>query len=50
MNGALQLGWKMGLEPTTPGTTIQCSDLLSYSHHFQECKFKYFFTRGTTPL
>lgn len=27
------LGWKMGFEPTTPGTTIQCSNLLSYIHH-----------------
>ena len=26
-------GWKMGFEPTTPGTTIQCSNQLSYIHH-----------------
>ena len=26
-------GWKMGFEPTTPGTTIQCSNRLSYIHH-----------------
>ena len=26
-------GWLMGFEPTTPGTTIQCSNQLSYSHH-----------------
>ena len=25
-------GWLMGFEPTTPGTTIQCSNQLSYSH------------------
>jgi hypothetical protein len=27
-------GWKMGLEPTTYGTTIRRSNLLSYIHHF----------------
>ena len=26
------LGWIMGFEPTTPGTTIQCSNQLSYIH------------------
>ena len=26
------LGWVMGLEPTTPGTTIRCSNQLSYTH------------------
>ncbi len=26
-------GWLRGLEPPTPGTTIQCSNQLSYSHH-----------------
>ena len=26
------LGWEMGLEPTTPGTTIRCSNQLSYTH------------------
>ena len=28
------LGWEMGLEPTTPGTTIRCSYQLSYTHHY----------------
>ena len=26
-------GWMMGFEPTTPGTTNQCSNQLSYNHH-----------------
>ena len=32
----LCLGWEMGLEPTTPGTTIRCSNQLSYTHHIYE--------------
>lgn len=28
----------MGFEPTTNGTTIRYSNLLSYSHRFRECK------------
>jgi len=27
-----KIGWLMGLEPTTLGTTIRCSNQLSYSH------------------
>ena len=26
------LGWVKGLEPSTPGTTIRCSNQLSYTH------------------
>ena len=50
-DAALQsLGWKMGLEPTTPGTTIQCSNRLSYIHHLSPrfsrtvCKGKNYFS------
>ena len=28
------VGWKIGLEPTTFGTTIRRSNRLSYIHHF----------------
>ena len=27
------VGWVEGLEPSTPGTTIRCSNQLSYTHH-----------------
>ena len=33
----LFLGWKMGFEPTTNGTTIRYSNLLSYIHRLK-CK------------
>ena len=44
-------GWKMGLEPTTLGTTNRCSNQLSYIHRVFEChksttlyiQCKYFF-------
>ena len=31
----LLLGWVKGLEPSTPGTTIRCSNQLSYTHHIK---------------
>ena len=27
------MGWMKGIEPSTPGITIQCSNQLSYTHH-----------------
>ncbi len=30
-----RMGWVKGLEPSTPGTTIRCSNQLSYTHHIQ---------------
>ncbi len=29
------VGWVKGLEPSTPGTTIRCSNQLSYTHHMK---------------
>lgn len=34
----LAFGWKMGLEPTTNGTTIHYSNQLSYIHHLRTAK------------
>ena len=31
----IHVGWVMGFEPTTPGTTIRCSNQLSYTHHIR---------------
>ena len=31
-------GWKMGLEPTTFGTTIRRSNRLNYIHRFRNAK------------
>ena len=30
------VGWVKGLEPSTPGTTIRCSNQLSYTHHIKQ--------------
>ena len=32
----LIVGWVKGLEPSTPGTTIRCSNQLSYTHHITD--------------
>ena len=39
----LLVGWVKGLEPSTPGTTIRCSNQLSYTHHISGI------TRETSP-
>ncbi len=33
VRGGRRMGWLTGFEPATPGTTNQCSNQLSYSHH-----------------
>ena len=38
----LLVGWVKGLEPSTPGTTIRCSNQLSYTHHMKP--------QGTLPI
>jgi hypothetical protein len=35
---AYSMGWKMGLEPTTFGTTIRRSNRLNYIHRFRSAK------------
>ena len=32
------MGWVKGLEPSAPGTTIRCSNQLSYTHHMARQK------------
>ena len=34
----LNVGWVKGLEPSTPGTTIRCSNQLSYTHHITDAR------------
>ena len=34
----LIVGWVKGLEPSTPGTTIRCSNQLSYTHHITDVR------------
>jgi hypothetical protein len=35
-------GWLTGIEPATPGTTIRCSNQLSYSHHVRVTRPEHF--------
>lgn len=43
MKSGAFIGWMMGFEPTTSGTTIRRSNQLNYNHHFVcGCKYKYF--------
>ena len=37
-----KLGWQTRLERATPGTTIQCSNQLSYCHHFWKSNIENF--------
>ena len=37
-NPFFHLGWVKGLEPSTPGTTIRCSNQLSYTHHISSVR------------
>ena len=37
-NPFLLVGWVKGLEPSTPGTTIRCSNQLSYTHHISSVR------------
>ena len=43
------LGWVKGLEPSTPGTTIRCSNQLSYTHHIADCSQIGSQNRGPSP-
>ena len=35
LNNEKVMGWIMGLEPITLGSTNQCSNQLSYTHHYE---------------
>ena len=43
----LDVGWVKGLEPSTPGTTIRCSNQLSYTHHIGSSWGPVLLRRGT---
>ena len=52
---ASHVGWVKGFEPSTPGTTIRCSNQLSYTHHinvyrWQAARTKLARQKGFEPL
>ena len=49
-NPSLHLGWVKGLEPSTPGTTIRCSNQLSYTHQIYGIPWKMARQKGFEPL
>ena len=49
-NPSLHLGWVKGLEPSTPGTTIRCSNQLSYTHQMYNVFIKMARQKGFEPL
>ena len=49
-NPMFSMGWVMGLEPTTLGTTIRCSNQLSYTHHITTYPRKMARQKGFEPL
>ena len=44
------MGWVKGLEPSTPGTTIRCSNQLSYTHQIYGIPWKMARQKGFEPL
>ena len=40
----------MGIEPTTPGATVRCSNQLSYGHHVVLVTAKAIYERRTTRV
>ena len=44
------LGWVKGLEPSTPGTTIRCSNQLSYTHQMRISRKSLARQKGFEPL
>ena len=49
-NPLLHLGWVKGLEPSTPGTTIRCSNQLSYTHQMRISRKSLARQKGFEPL